>query len=92
MRRFSDRTLLRWACLLFALMGLVPPWVYTFNPPGASPTTQPAGYYLLVEPPSPRSDNYLHGVRIDYARLAVQWAVLVAGTTGVVVLRRVKPK
>jgi hypothetical protein len=38
--------------LLFAAMGLCPPWVYTFSPPGRATTTKPAGYHLLFNPPS----------------------------------------
>lgn len=63
---------------LFIVMGLCPPWEYTFSPPGAPTTTKPAGYHLLFEPPQPESGNALSGVRVDITRLAIQWAVLAA--------------
>jgi hypothetical protein len=64
--------------LLFAAMGLFPPWVQTFSPPGAPPTTTPAGYHPIFDPPMPERGNELAGVRIDVSRLAIQWAVLAA--------------
>jgi hypothetical protein len=71
---------------LFVLMGLFPPWEYTFNAewqgvPIAS--SRPAGYALIFLPPKPLGSSYVHGVRLDFGRLLVQW-VLVAGVTGVV--------
>ena len=41
--------------LLVAMMALYPPWIYTFNRPGAPTTTRPAGYHLLFDPPSPNT-------------------------------------
>lgn len=73
--------------LVFALMGLIPPWQYTFTPEGAATATKPAGYHLLFEPPEPERRHALAGVRIDVSRLAIQWAIL-AAIIGVFLTRR----
>ena len=74
--------------VVFVLSGLFPPWVYTFNPPGARPTENPAGYRLIFDPPPAARKFRLAGVRIDYARLLIQWAVIGAIVAGAVALNR----
>lgn len=75
------------ALLLFAAMGLCPPWVYTGF--GTS-VVRPAGYHLVFAPPTPESDRWADGVRIDGTRLLLQWAVL-AAVVGALMIRRSKP-
>jgi hypothetical protein len=62
--------------LLFAAMGLCPPWVYTFSPTGAATTTKPAGYHFIFYGPAPERPRQNFGVRIDLTRLAIQWIIL----------------
>jgi hypothetical protein len=72
----------------FVLSGLFPPWVYTFNPPGARPTENPAGYRLIFDPPPAARKHHLAGARIDYAQLLIQWAAIGAMVVGAVALNR----
>jgi hypothetical protein len=62
--------------LIVILMGLIPPWTYTYS----HSTPNPAGYALIIAPPSPgarvegasfRAD----GVELDFKRLLVQWVI-----------------
>ncbi len=75
------------ACLVFCLTGLFPPWVHTVNLRGASPTTYPAGYYLIFDPPARRGEGGRYGVAIDVPRLLIQWAVLIVAVGGYVYLK-----
>jgi hypothetical protein len=75
------------ACIVFCLMGLFPPWVYTFSPPGARQTTVPAGYRLIVDSPTPQERSAVSGVTIDVTRLLIQWVVLIVATGGYVYLK-----
>jgi hypothetical protein len=73
-----SRRLVILTLLLFAAMGLCPPWISTHR----SETT-PAGYHLIFNPPK----SEWSGVRIDTERLLIQWAVLIA-LTGALAIRR----
>lgn len=75
------------ALLIFAAMGLCPPWVYTFSEPGASTTVWPAGYHPIFYPPEPESSRSDHGVRIDFIQLLLQWTV-VAAIAGALAIRQ----
>ena len=71
----------------FVLSGVFPPWVYTFSPPGARPTENPAGYHLIFDPPPPTRKSKITGVQIDYVRLLIQWAVIGVAVAGATALR-----
>jgi len=75
----QKKTLLAGA-FVFVLMGAIPPWTYTFKFEGTY-SEVPAGYALIIDPPSPRVDNGSNGVKLDISRLLVQWFV-VGATTG----------
>ena len=63
---------------VFCLMGLFPPWVQTVSfPDTPQPITTAVGYHLIFTPPLP-PDDLFYGVQLDWARLLVQWAVLLA--------------
>jgi hypothetical protein len=65
------------------VMGLFPPWNHTFISPkgGYGQAEKAAGYHLIFYPPPPEYDAPMYGVRIDFARLLIQWTIvsLIAG-------------
>lgn len=70
---------------IFILMGLYPPWVYTYNN-GSVHSEKPAEYELITEPPYPELERVQYGVHLDISRLIVQWLVLLAATIGAILL------
>jgi hypothetical protein len=67
------------AAILFMLIGLCPPWIYTFNAQNLV-REKPAGYALIVSPPPPETNYPTQGVKVDLSRLIIQWLVLGVGT------------
>lgn len=57
--------------MLIIGMCIFPPWIYTFKSSGVY-SENPAGYSFIAEPPSPKSYNVMHGVKIDMNRLLIQ--------------------
>jgi len=82
------RMVIIFGVLALVLSGLFPPWIYTFNPPGARSTENPAGYHLIFDPPPRARKNKLAGVQIDYMRLLIQWAMIGAIVAGTMAFRR----
>lgn len=72
--------------VLGVLMGIVPPWEHTYSRPGAALSAQSAGYEFLLTPPKPKCHWRRCGVRIDVARMAIQWIALGMVFGGVVIL------
>ena len=60
--------------LVIILMGLIPPWTYTFNYKSVQ-RTKPAGYALIIAPPPPEKLHMAAGVELDFIRLLVQWVI-----------------
>lgn len=83
----SQRRAVVVGALVLLLMGLVPPWkhVRTF---GSISSEQPAGYHLILSPPSVRSSSHGFGwgVQLDFARLLMQCIVVIVATGAVVVV------
>lgn len=77
------------ASVIFVIMGIFPPWTYTFNGESIH-SEKPAGYGLIISPPKPEQDDgYLsYGIRLDITRLFVQWLVLFVATGGLLLLKR----
>ena len=75
---------------VFVLMGLFPPWVYRLDAKDTR-VEKSAGYSLLVSPPEAAPypswgwGEDLTTVKIDVARLLIQWAMLVAVVGGLLV-------
>ena len=61
-------------------MAIFPPWEYILQTSEAR-SAKPARYGLIFYPPPPEQDAYACGIRIDFARLSIQWVttVLVIG-------------
>ncbi len=81
------RRILISAVIIFCLIGLFPPWIYTVNPPGTGQITNPAGYSVLFSPPPPEKSGPRYGVEIDLPRLLIQWAILIVAIGGYIFLR-----
>lgn len=65
--------------VVFILMGLCPPWTYTLHAQSVS-RERPAGYALMFAPPAPEVAAPAYGVRLDVARLVLQWFLLIVAT------------
>lgn len=75
------------AVVIFAGMGLFPPWTYTFDAPSIH-RVKPAGYKLIVAPPNSEHEDSRCGVQLDFLRLLIQWIVLSAATGGLFLLTK----
>jgi hypothetical protein len=64
------------ATIMLVLNCLFPPWVQTFQAPGMTRATKPAGYAPIFDPPSPEKKDELFGVGIDVARFLIQSACI----------------
>ena len=60
---------------IIILMGLFPPWKYTFNYKTAF-SEEPAGYGFLLSPPKKKEESVTHGIELDMTRLCVQWIIV----------------
>jgi len=70
---------------IFVLIGLFPPWVYTFKHKDTY-SAKSAGYAFIAVAPPPEQDTLAHGVKIDLSRLLIQWVLLVGVSGGVLLL------
>ncbi len=61
------------------LMGLFPPWTYTFKAKTAY-SKEPAGYGFILAPPKKKSQGGAHGIELDVTRLSVQWIIVLMAT------------
>lgn len=86
------KRLLTCAAALFILTCLCAPWQYTADVNGNDGyhSRQPAGYALIFDPPTNPHRTIGSGVQIDFSRLFLEWAVLVAAG-GTVYLLMAKP-
>jgi hypothetical protein len=73
MNKMQKRIIISGAIVII-LMGLIPPWTYTFNYKSVS-RTKPAGYALIIVPPPPEKKHVAAGVELDFKRLLVQWLI-----------------
>ncbi|MBW1678385.1 MAG: trypsin-like peptidase domain-containing protein [Deltaproteobacteria bacterium] len=69
------------------IMGLWPPWTYTFIGDTIH-AEKPAGYAFLFTPPLPESDDLPFGIKLDMLRLCIQWFLTALATTGILVSLR----
>ena len=75
------------SAVIFIAMGLYPPWIYTLDATSIH-REKPAGYALIIAPPTPEKNEPVFGVRLDISRLLVQWLVLGAATVGAVLVAK----
>lgn len=62
---------------VIVLMGLFPPWTYTYKYE-ATYSERPAGYSFIAAPLSPRISSLSAGIKLDLSRLLIQWAITIA--------------
>jgi len=86
--------------LLIALSILFPPWTRTFQQPGMGAVERPIRswrYTLFTPPPAPPIETFFrqragelpfYGIRVDFSRLALDWAMIGAFTLALSLLRR----
>ncbi len=83
----SQKTLLRVVLVLGLVMGLFPPWQTVLSVDGIYKVVS-LGYAPIFAPPQPEG---FQGVRLDYARLVLQFFILVfAGSILMLLLRQKK--
>lgn len=75
----NQRKILIVGVVLFILIGVFPPWIYTLDARSVS-SQKPAGYFLIIEPPEPERSGVAYGVEVDINRLIIQWLVAAAAT------------
>lgn len=81
----AQRSIVLVSIVIIALMGIAPPWVYTYSRENTY-SEEPAGYGLIVSPPPRKAEYATHGIRIDTSRLLIQWVVVLAiGAVGILV-------
>jgi len=81
-----QRKILLVGIAVIVLMGICPPWKHTFKYKSIN-SEEPAGYGLIVYPPSAEGYGPAgYGIKIDFSRLLIQWAVTAAVTGGGVLL------
>jgi Type II secretion system (T2SS), protein E, N-terminal domain len=86
------RQVLALAFVVLAALGLFPPWNFTFQAEHAARSRRPAPRALLFFPPSPRS-GASNGVEIDLGRLGIEWLVVGAVASALlIVLRAWRPR
>jgi hypothetical protein len=76
---------------LIVLMGMIPPWVHTFDARSIH-SRKPAGYQFIFTPPKPEGASPAYGVRLDVSRLAIQWVVTATAAAAFVLVSRQREK
>jgi hypothetical protein len=90
-KRNSQLKVIYAGLIIVVLMGLFPPWNYTFISPrgGYGQSERSAGYHPIFYPPPPEVENWpVYGVRIDFVRLLIQWIIVGLLTGGLVLFLR----
>ena len=75
----KQKTIVTIGVAVVILMGLFPPWTYTFshNP---SISKEPAVYGFILEPPKKKKNSVSFGLELDITRLSVQWIIVLMAT------------
>ena len=81
----AQRKIIVLSITMYIVMGLFPPWVYTFDNKSTH-TENPAGYAIIFNPPWAEGDERRHGVHVDMSRITVQWITLAIVTAGALLL------
>lgn len=79
MLKDKARVVVLCGALAFVLCGLFPPWLYTVSQDGYA-ANKSAGFGLLFDAPDPSNRAAGSGIRLDTARLAVEWLCVLAAT------------
>jgi hypothetical protein len=68
----------RCGALAFIICGLFPPWLYTHSCDYAARAETSAEFSFLLKAPEPRNRAYSYGIKLDTAKLAVEWLCVLA--------------
>lgn len=73
----AQKFILLCGAVVFVLIGLFPPWLYTYDVT-ATHSRSNAGCSFILSPPLPRGNNNDYGIQIDMSRLLIEWACVLA--------------
>lgn len=76
------------AFVTVAVLGLFPPWNYTFQTESAPRTVRPAPRAFIFLPPAPLASNASRGVELDLGRLGIEWLIVGALTSAALIVLR----
>ena len=76
-----QKTALWIGIIIIVIMGIYPPWEYTFGKEYVPKITLPGGYWPIYGPPKPEGA----GTEIDFSRLLIQWIMVALVTGGTIV-------
>lgn len=80
MLNLNQRRVLVVGIIAIIVMGVFPPWTYTFKYQSMYREV-PAGYSLIVNPPTPEKGyGLIQGCKLDISRLLIQWFIVGAST------------
>ncbi len=65
--------------VVIILMGVFPPWTYTFKYKTAY-SNEPAGYGFIIVPPEKKNKGMTYGIELDITRLSIQWVIALLST------------
>ena len=75
----KQRKLIIVGIVVVVLMGLFPPWAYTYSY-NTKYSKEPAGYGFILDPPMKKRFSPAHGIELDITRLSVQWIITLLAT------------
>jgi hypothetical protein len=80
MKSSPAKRIIKWAAIIFVASCLIPPWQFTADRNGNSGfhSHKPVGYSLIFSPPTNPDQYQWSGVQIDFGRLFIEWAAIVA--------------
>lgn len=73
----TQRKIILSGIAVIVLMGLFPPWTYTYKSESKY-SENPAGYCFIASPPSRQGSSLTSGIKIDMSRLFIQWTMSIA--------------
>ena len=65
--------------VIIFLMGLFPPWLYTFKR-NSIYSERTAGYSFIMDSPTPKLKSIANGIKLDFSKLFLQWFLVVIAT------------
>lgn len=82
-----NKKIIKLASVTIILMGLFPPWLYTVSASGGIYNEKPASYALIFNPPAPKVDTPIHGVKLDFQKLLLQWFLVLLASAVLLVIK-----
>ena len=79
----KKRNIIKLALVLILVVGLYPPWIQTFKARTVD-SENSIGHHSIFKPP--KSDNIVHGHKIDMLRVWLYWGMVVIVAGGLVLI------